>query len=78
MGMASGESDIYFGTNVGKWGAEGAGIFFLGLEGEKVFFSTPCVTQGGGGGGAIVYTDPQQSAELRYGTLPYPCTTAAQ
>ena len=24
MGMANGESDIYFGTDVGKWGAEGA------------------------------------------------------
>ena len=24
MGTASGESDIYFGTDVGKWGAEGA------------------------------------------------------
>ena len=43
MGMASVESDIYFGTDVGKWGAEGAGFFFFGLpKGENVFFA-PCV-----------------------------------
>ena len=44
MGMASGESDIYFGTDVRKSGAKGAGIFFFCLpKGEKPFFSTPCV-----------------------------------
>ena len=43
MGMASGESDIYFGTDVGKWGAEGAGnFFFWPAKGVKIF-STPCV-----------------------------------
>ena len=26
MGMARGEGDVYFGTDVGKWGAEGAGF----------------------------------------------------
>ena len=38
MGMASGESDIYFGTSVGKWGAEGAGnFFFLACLRKKIF-----------------------------------------
>ena len=35
MGMASGESDIYFGTDVGKWGAKGAKNFTWPGEGEK-------------------------------------------
>ena len=42
MGMASGESYMYFGTGVGKWGAEGAGFFFLASRRGKCFF-TPCV-----------------------------------
>ena len=42
MGMASGEGGIYFATDVGKWGAKGAGFFFSGLPtGENLF--TPCV-----------------------------------
>ena len=40
--MATGDSDVYLGTDVGKWGVEGAGIFFWLAEGEQNFF-TPCV-----------------------------------
>ena len=36
MGMASGESDIYFGTDVENWGAEWAGIFWP-AEGKNCF-----------------------------------------
>ena len=42
MVMASGESDIYFGTDVGKWGAEGAGNFFLTCQRGKKSFSPHC------------------------------------
>ena len=39
MGMASGESDIYFGADVGKQGAEGAGKkCFLACRRGKNFF----------------------------------------
>ena len=36
MRMASGESDIYFGTEVGNWGA---GNFWPASAGKKIFFS---------------------------------------
>ena len=42
MGLASGKSDMYFGTDLGKWGAEGAGIFFWPAEG-KFFFPPTCL-----------------------------------
>ena len=42
MVMASGESDIYFGTDVGKWGAEGAGNYFLTCQRGKKSFSPHC------------------------------------
>jgi hypothetical protein len=42
MGMASGESDIYFGTDVGKWSAEGAANFVLAFR-RGIFVFTPCV-----------------------------------
>ena len=42
MGRVSGESDIYFGTDVGQWGAEGAGNVFLGRPKEERFFSITC------------------------------------
>ena len=42
MGMASGESDVYFGTDVGKWGAEGNFFFWL-AEGGQFFFPYPLV-----------------------------------
>ena len=42
MGMASGEGDIHFGTDVGKWGAKGA-VIFLPAKGGKLYFTTPCV-----------------------------------
>ena len=32
---------MYFGRDVGKWGAEGAGNFFWPAEGGKFFY--PCV-----------------------------------
>ena len=40
MGTASGESDVYFGVEVGKWGAEGAAIFCFvwPAEGGIFFF----------------------------------------
>ena len=37
MAMANGESDIYLGTDVGKWGAKGAGNFLWPAEGG-IFF----------------------------------------
>ena len=41
MRMASGESDIYFGTEVGNWGA---GNFFLACQRRKKdFFFLPLV-----------------------------------
>ena len=45
MGMGSGESDRNFGTDVGKWGAEGGGIFFGGAcrRGKKQFFHPMCL-----------------------------------
>ena len=45
MGMANGESGIYFGTNVGKWGAKGTGKFFGGglPKGDKIFLYTMCL-----------------------------------
>ena len=43
MGMASGENDIYFGTDVGQWGAKGARIFFLACQRGKFFVFTQCV-----------------------------------
>ena len=39
MGMASGESAMYFGTEVGKWGAEGAAEFFLACRRGKFFLT---------------------------------------
>ena len=39
MGMATEESDIDCGTDVGKWGAKGAGNFCFGLP--KGDFSFP-------------------------------------
>ena len=49
MGMASGEgeSDMYFGTDVEKWGAEGAGFFpfFLPKGGGDFFQSHVCVLE---------------------------------
>ena len=42
MGTARGESGIYFGTDVGKWGPEGAGNCF-GLPKGETSFSTPGV-----------------------------------
>ena len=32
MGLASGETDIYFGTEVGKWGAKGTRNYFWPAE----------------------------------------------
>ena len=43
MGMARGESDIYFGTDVGNWGAKGNRNFFRPAERGKMFFPPPCV-----------------------------------
>ena len=40
MGMASGDSDMYFGTDVGKWGAERAENFFFAWR-KGNFFSAP-------------------------------------
>ena len=40
MGSASGESDIHFGTDMVKWGAEGVGQFFLACR-RGIFFSYP-------------------------------------
>ena len=40
MGMASGESDIYFGTEVGNWGAAN---FFLACQRRKKDFFLPLV-----------------------------------
>ena len=39
MGMATGESDRYLGTDTGKWGAEGAGNLVFGLPKGECFFS---------------------------------------
>ena len=44
MGAARGESDLYFGADVGKWGAKGASIFFFGLPNTGKKFFTPCVS----------------------------------
>ena len=41
MGMPSGQSGTYFGTDVGKWGAEGAEFLFGPGEGGKFFFVYP-------------------------------------
>ena len=39
MGLAIGESDVYFGTDVGKWGVRNAPeIFFGGCRRQKKFF----------------------------------------
>ena len=45
MGRASGESDVHFGADVGKWRAEGAGIlvFFFLLKGENFLFDPICL-----------------------------------
>jgi hypothetical protein len=45
MGMASGESDMYFGTDVATWGAEGAGIFVLAYRRGGIFFYPFAYTQ---------------------------------
>ena len=44
MGMASGESDVYFGTDVGKWVAKGAGnFFFRSAKAAKKNFCSMCL-----------------------------------
>ena len=41
MGMASGESGVYFGTDVGQWGAKGAGNLFVACRRGNHFFFYP-------------------------------------
>ena len=44
MGMANGESDTYFGTDVGENGAPKDPEIFFGLsEGDKKFFHPMCL-----------------------------------
>ena len=43
MEMASGESGIYFFTDVGNWGAKGAGNFVFGLPKGQIFFYPMCL-----------------------------------
>ena len=43
MGMASGESDACFGTDVGNWGAKGAGNFFWACRRGKLLFYPMCL-----------------------------------
>ena len=43
MGMTSGESGMYFGRDVGKWGAKGAGNFLLLAKGGQKIFYPMCL-----------------------------------
>ena len=43
MGMASGEVDMYFGTDVGKWGCQRRRKFFFWPAEGGIFFFYPWV-----------------------------------